>query len=41
VGKSEMADGTVNVNERGIEEKRTVTVDAFADELAGRVIARR
>src|SRR6202030_2291854 len=26
VGKSELADGTVNVNERGVEEKRTVTV---------------
>jgi threonyl-tRNA synthetase len=41
VGKSEMADGTVNVNERGIEEKRTVTIDAFANELAERVESRR
>ena len=40
-GKTEVADGTVNVNERGIEEKRTVTVDAFADELAKRVASRR
>jgi threonyl-tRNA synthetase len=41
VGKSELADATVNVNERGIEEKRTVTVAAFADELAARVASRR
>jgi len=41
VGKSELAEGTVNVNERGTEEKRTVTVDAFADELAARVDSRR
>jgi threonyl-tRNA synthetase len=40
VGKSELAEATVNVNERGIEEKRTLTVDAFADELAARVAAR-
>jgi threonyl-tRNA synthetase len=41
VGKSELADCTVNVNERGTEDKRTVTVDAFADELAARVASRR
>jgi threonyl-tRNA synthetase len=41
VGKAEAAEGTVNVNERGIEEKRTITVDAFADELATRVAALR
>ncbi|HTJ28554.1 MAG TPA: threonine--tRNA ligase [Candidatus Limnocylindria bacterium] len=41
VGKSELADGTVNVNERGVDEKRTVTIDAFADELAERVASRR
>jgi threonyl-tRNA synthetase len=41
VGKSELADGTVNVNERGIEAKRTVTVDEFAAELAAKVAARR
>jgi len=34
VGKSELADRTVSVNERGTEEKRVVAVDAFADELA-------
>jgi len=41
VGKSEMAEGTVNVNERGVEEKRTVPVDAFAAELAKRIAERR
>jgi len=41
VGKSEMAEGTVNVNERGVEDKRTETVDAFANELAERVASRR
>jgi len=37
VGKSEAADGTVNVNERGVDERRTLTVDAFAQELHERV----
>jgi len=41
VGKSELADGTVNVNERGNDAKRTVTVDEFAGELAAKVSARR
>ncbi len=41
VGKREAEEGTVNVNERGIEEKRTVTVDEFATELAAKVAARR
>ena len=41
VGKAEVADGTVNVNERGIEEKRTLTIDAFAHELAEAVTERR
>jgi len=40
VGKSEAAEGTVNVNERGHEDKRTVSIEAFADELAARVAAR-
>jgi len=40
VGKSEAAEGTVNINERGHEDKRTVGIDAFADELAARVVAR-
>ena len=41
VGKSELADGTVNVNERGVEEKHRVTVDEFAGELAAKIAARR
>jgi len=41
VGKSELAEGTVNVNQRGTEEKRTVTVDAFGDELAAVIAERR
>jgi threonyl-tRNA synthetase len=41
VGKTELADGTVNVNERNVEEKRTLPVDAFADELAARVETKR
>ncbi len=40
IGKREAEEGTVNVNERGVEEKRTVTVDAFADELAARVASK-
>ena len=41
VGKTEAADGTVNVNERGNDAKRTVPVDAFAAELRETVDARR
>jgi threonyl-tRNA synthetase len=41
VGKSEMAEGTVNVNERAIDAKRTLSVDAFGDELAAKVASRR
>ncbi len=41
VGKREAEEGTVNVNERGIEEKRTVSVDAFAGELTQRVSSKR
>jgi threonyl-tRNA synthetase len=41
VGKTEAADGTVNVNERGSDEKRTATVDEFAAELAERVASKR
>lgn len=32
-GKQEVAEGTVNVNERGTEEKRTVLVETFIEEL--------
>jgi threonyl-tRNA synthetase len=41
VGKQEAAEGTVNVNERGIEEKRTVSVDAFAEELHAAIEAKK
>ncbi|TAM61852.1 threonine--tRNA ligase [bacterium] len=42
VGKQEAADGTVAVNERGIEERRApVAVETFAEELAQRVAERR
>ncbi|HVA29430.1 MAG TPA: threonine--tRNA ligase [Candidatus Baltobacteraceae bacterium] len=40
VGKQEAADGTVNVNERGVEEKCTIPVAAFADELHRKVAER-
>ncbi len=36
-GKQEAAEGTVNVNERGVEAKRTLDVDSFAEELNARV----
>jgi threonyl-tRNA synthetase len=32
-GKQEVADGTVNVNERGVDEKRTISVKSFVEEL--------
>ncbi len=41
VGKQEAADGTVNVNERGVEEKRTISVAAFAEELQRKVAAKQ
>jgi threonyl-tRNA synthetase len=41
VGKQEAADGTVNVNERGIEAKRTISVDEFAAELRAVVEEKR
>jgi threonyl-tRNA synthetase len=41
VGKTEAAEGTVNVNERGNEAKRTVPVATFADELGEIVTSRR
>jgi hypothetical protein len=36
-----MAEGTVNVNERGSEAKRTVPIADFAAELRDRIAARR
>ena len=41
VGKQEFADGTVNVNQRGVESKRTITPQAFAEELRLEIEARR
>ena len=32
-GKQEIADGTVNVNQRGVDEKRTMLVESFVEEL--------
>jgi threonyl-tRNA synthetase len=41
VGRQELADGTVNPNERGNETKRpAVSVDAFAEELRERIAQR-
>jgi threonyl-tRNA synthetase len=36
-GKQEAADGTVNVNERGVEAKRNTTIEEFAVELQSKV----
>ena len=41
VGKSEAAEGTVNINERGLEERRTVGVGEFIRELHERVASKR
>ena len=42
VGKTEVADGTVNVNERGIEAKRpSISVAEFAQELRSKVDEKR
>jgi threonyl-tRNA synthetase len=40
VGKSELAEGTVNVNQRGSDEKRSATIAEFGDELAAAVAAK-
>ncbi len=40
VGKQEAADGTVNVNERGDEVKRTLSVGSFAEELHATIEAK-
>jgi len=40
-GKQEAAEGTVNVNERGIEAKRTLIAEAFATELQEKVESKR
>jgi threonyl-tRNA synthetase len=40
-GKQEVVEGTVNVNQRGIEHKRTVSVDSFAEELRAAIEAKQ
>lgn len=40
-GKQEVSDGTVNVNERGVDEKRTVVVGAFVEQLQRIVEAKK
>ena len=40
-GKAEEADGTVNVNERGVDEQRSVGVAEFAQELRTKVEEKR
>jgi threonyl-tRNA synthetase len=40
LGKAEAADGTVNVNERGSDAKRTVPIAEFVSELHGRIATR-
>jgi threonyl-tRNA synthetase len=39
-GKQEVADGTVNVNQRGIEGKRMISVGSFVEELQATVEAK-
>jgi threonyl-tRNA synthetase len=41
VGKQEAAEETVNVNERGVETKRTLSVGSFAEELHAAIEAKR
>ncbi len=41
VGKQEAAEGTVNVNERGVGNKRTVSIGTFAEELQSVVEAKK
>ena len=40
VGKQEAADGTVNVNERQMEEKRTIPITEFASEALAKAESR-
>jgi len=40
-GKQEVADGTVNVNQRGVDEKRTLSVASFAEELRKAIEAKQ
>jgi threonyl-tRNA synthetase len=40
-GKQEVADGTLNVNERGLEEKRTLSVASVIEEIRSAAAAKR
>ncbi len=40
-GKQEVADGTVNVNQRGVDEKRSILVESFVEELHRTVEAKQ
>ncbi len=40
VGKQEVEQGTLNVNERGVDTKRTISVGSFIEELRGVVSSR-
>ena len=40
-GKQEVLDGTVNVNQRGVDEKRTIAIESFVDELRTTVEAKQ
>jgi threonyl-tRNA synthetase len=40
-GKQEVMDGTVNVNQRGVDDKRTISVESFVEELRRTVEAKQ
>ncbi|MGA7095285.1 MAG: threonine--tRNA ligase [Candidatus Cybelea sp.] len=40
-GKQEVLDGTVNVNQRGVDEKRTIAIESFVEELRTTVEAKQ
>jgi threonyl-tRNA synthetase len=40
-GKQEVSDGTVNVNQRGVEAKRTISVESFVEELQRTIEAKQ
>jgi threonyl-tRNA synthetase len=40
-GKQEVADGTVNVNQRGVDDKRTIPAESFVEELHRAVEAKQ
>ncbi len=40
-GKQEVVDGTVNVNQRGVDEKRNISVESFVEELRKTIEAKQ